>query len=63
MRAIGGGRSVLIFVDLTLKSGTHPPAELRHRFSLSIPRKSGSTVENTLNGPVVAVVEEPAIAA
>jgi murein DD-endopeptidase len=60
VRAIGGGRSVVIFLDLTLDSGTHPPAELRHRLSLSIARKNGGTIENTVNGPVVAVVQEPA---
>jgi murein DD-endopeptidase len=58
VRAIGGGRSVVVFLDLTLDSGTHPPAELRHRLSLSIPRKSGGTIENTVNGPAVAVVQE-----
>ncbi len=60
VRAIGGGRSVVIFLDLTLDSGAHPPAELRHRLSLSIPRKSGGAVENTLNGPLVTVVQAPA---
>jgi murein DD-endopeptidase len=60
VRAIGGGRSVVIFLDLTLDSGTHPPAELRHRLSLSIARNNGGTIENTVNGPVVAVVQEPA---
>lgn len=63
VRVIGGGRSVVIFLDLTLPSGTHPPMELRHRLSLSIPRKkdgSGGTIENTVTGPVVAVAQEPA---
>ena len=63
MRAIGGGRSVVIFLELSLESGMHPPSELRHRFLLSIPRKkdgSGGTIENTVIGPVVPVVREPA---
>jgi peptidase M23-like protein len=63
VREIGGGRSVVIFLDLTLESGTHPPAQLRHRLSLSIQRKrdgSGGTIENTVNGPVIAVAQEPA---
>jgi murein DD-endopeptidase MepM/ murein hydrolase activator NlpD len=63
VRAIGGGRSAVIFLDLTLPGGTRPPVELRHRLSLSIPRKkdgSGGTIENTVNGPVVAIVQEPA---
>jgi hypothetical protein len=36
--------------------------ELRHRLSLSIPRRkdgTGGTIENTISGPVVAVVREP----
>jgi hypothetical protein len=63
VRAIGGGRSVVIFLDLTVPSGTRQPVELRHRLSLSMPRKkdgSGGTIENTVNSPVVAVVQEPA---
>jgi murein DD-endopeptidase len=59
VRTIGGGRSVVMFLDLTLDSGTHPPVELHHRLSLSIPRKSGGIIENTVNGPVIAVVQEP----
>lgn len=62
VRAIGGGRSVVIFLDLALDSGAHLPAELRHQLSLSIPRKkdgSGGTIENTVYGPVVAVIQEP----
>lgn len=62
MRTIGGGRGVMIFLDLTLDTGTRPPAQLRHRFTLSIPRKKdggGGTIENTVNGPAVAVVQEP----
>ncbi len=61
VRAIGGGRSVVIFLDLTLPSRMQSPAALRHRFSLSISRKrdgSGGTIENMVHGPVVAVVQE-----
>jgi hypothetical protein len=39
VRTIGGGRSVIIFIDLTLPGGARPPMELRHRLSLSIPRR------------------------
>jgi peptidase M23-like protein len=60
VRAIGGGRSVVIFLDLTLNPSTQVPTDLRHRFSLSIPRKSGGTIEDTVNGPAVAVLQEPA---
>jgi len=62
VRAIGGGRSVLIFLDLTLEKGTHTPAQLRHRLSFSLPRKkdgSGAAIVDTVNGPIVAVVQEP----
>jgi hypothetical protein len=63
LRAIGGGRSVVTFLDLPLPSGTRLPMELRHQLSLSIPRKkdgSGGTIENRINSPVVAVIQEPA---
>jgi murein DD-endopeptidase MepM/ murein hydrolase activator NlpD len=59
-RAIGGGRSVLIFLDLTLDSGMRVPVELRHRLSFSIAVKDGTIVERTVNGPVVAVDQTPA---
>jgi hypothetical protein len=65
LRGISGGRSVLIFLDLTLVKATHTPAQLRHRLSFSMPRKkdgsggSGGTIEDTVNGPTVAVVQEP----
>ncbi len=61
-QAIGGGRSVVIFLDLTLQSGARPPTQLRHRLALSIPRKkdgSGGTIESTINTSAVAVVREP----
>jgi murein DD-endopeptidase len=57
---IGDGHAVVIFVDLTLDPGAHPPSELRHRFSFSVRPKSGGTIERTVDGPVVAVVQEPA---
>jgi murein DD-endopeptidase len=59
VRAIGGGRSAVIFLDLTLDRGAHPPMELRPRLSFSIAPKGGGTIENTVNGPIVAVVREP----
>jgi len=59
-QAIGEGHSVVIFVDLTLDPGARPPAELRHRFSFSVTPKSGGTIQRTVDGPVVAVVQEPA---
>ncbi len=59
LRAIAGGRTVVIFLDLTLDSGTRPPLELRHSLSLSIMGKNGVTIEKTVKGPTVAVVQEP----
>jgi hypothetical protein len=58
-RSIGGGRTIVVYLNLSLDSGANPPAELRHRLLLSISRKSGGAIENTVNGPVVAVVQEP----
>jgi murein DD-endopeptidase len=60
VRVMSGGRSVVIFVDLTLKSGGQAPKELRHRLSVSTSRKTGGPVESTVSGPVVAVVQQPA---
>jgi hypothetical protein len=60
LRAIGGGRTVLIFLDLILDSGTRPPLELRHTLSLSIVGKNGATIEKTVKGTTAAVVQEPA---
>ncbi len=60
VRAIGGGRTVVIFLDLKLDNGVRPPGELRHRLALSIMRKDGTTIEKTVKGPTVAVVQEPA---
>jgi hypothetical protein len=57
---IGEGHAVVIFMDLRLHSGARPPAELHHRFSFSVARKSGGTSDWTLDGPVVPVVQEPA---
>jgi murein DD-endopeptidase len=59
-RVIGGGRSVVIFIDLTQESGTDPPLQLKHRLSFSIAQKSGGSIEDTVQGPVVTVVREPA---
>jgi hypothetical protein len=59
-RTVGGGRTALIFLDLSLGAGARAPAELRHRLILSIQRKNGALLENTVNGPVVAVNPQPA---
>jgi len=58
-RIIGGGRTAVIFIDLSLSSGDNTPAELGHRLTLSIQRKNGAILENTVNGPVVPVVRQP----
>lgn len=60
---IGGGRSVIIFLDLALEPDRPTPTALHHRLLLSIPRKkdgTGGTIENTINGPAVGVVQEQA---
>jgi murein DD-endopeptidase len=59
-QAVGEGHSVVIFLDLTLDGSARPPAELLHRFSFSVARKNKAPYEATLDGPVVAVVQEPA---
>jgi murein DD-endopeptidase len=63
VRAIGAGRCVVIFVDLTLDGGTYLPLGLHHRFVFSIPRHrdgSGGTIEDTVNGASIPVVQETA---
>jgi hypothetical protein len=55
-QVIGEGHSVLIFFNLGLNSS--PPAELRHRFTFSVARKSGP-FEATLEAGIVPVVQEP----
>jgi murein DD-endopeptidase len=54
---IGDGHEAVIFVDLTLEAGARAPMELRHRFTFDI--KGNAALERTVNGPVVAVVQEP----
>ena len=41
--AIGGGRSVIIFLDLALERDSATPTALHHRLLLSIPRKRDDT--------------------
>ena len=57
--AIGEGRAALIFMDLTLRPGMYSPAELHHRFSIFVARKTPPNIEATINGPEVTVVQEP----
>ena len=54
---VGGGRSAVIFVDLALDPGARAPAELRHRLALSIVAGDGQTIEQTIRGPAVAVLQ------
>ena len=54
---IGEGHGAVIFVDLTLDAGARVPMELRHRFTFDI--KGNAALGRTINGPVVAVVQEP----
>ena len=60
VQAIAGGRSITVFLDLIFDAGHHPPAELHHRLSLSIPRKkdgAGGSIESTINAPVIALTQ------
>jgi murein DD-endopeptidase MepM/ murein hydrolase activator NlpD len=57
--AIGEGRAVVVFMDLTLSPGMSAPAELHHRFSIFVARKTSPNIETTINGPEVTVVQEP----
>jgi murein DD-endopeptidase MepM/ murein hydrolase activator NlpD len=54
---IGEGHGAVIFVDLTLDAGARVPMQLRHRFTFDI--KGNAALGRTINGPVVAVVQEP----
>jgi murein DD-endopeptidase len=60
-RVIGEGHSAVIFFDLTLAPDVGPPAELHHRFSFSFEGNNGAAVERTVDAPVVAVVQQPAV--
>jgi murein DD-endopeptidase len=59
MRAVGGGRAVVIFIDLTLDAGAQAPKALHHRLTLTIAKKDGSILEKTVDAPVVPIVREP----
>ena len=56
--AIGEGHAVVVFMDLTLSPGAHPPKELRHRLSIFVTRKTSPNIETTLTGAEVPVVQE-----
>jgi hypothetical protein len=48
----------VIFLDLVLEPGVLVPSELRYRFSFSVVRDDGTPIEKTVNGPVVALIQE-----
>ncbi len=58
-RTVGEGHAVVIFLDLVLEPGVPTPSELLHRFSFSVAGDHGVPIERTVNGPVVAIVQEP----
>ena len=58
-RSIGVGHGAIVFFDLTLDAGDHPPAELRHRFTFSFEGSNGKPVERIVDGVIVPVVQEP----
>ncbi len=57
-RVIAAGHTIVIFLELTLDADARSPMELRHQFSFDI--HGNPTLERTVNGPIVAVVQEPA---
>jgi hypothetical protein len=57
--AIGEGHSAVVFLDITLDAGLHPPTQIRHRLSLSIAGKDGAVIEKTVDAPPIAIVQEP----
>ena len=59
--AIGGGRSLVIFLDLLLKRDALAPTKLRHRLTLSVALKEGAAIERVVDGPTVAVSQAPAL--
>jgi murein DD-endopeptidase len=58
-RTVGEGHTVVIFIDLVLDPGVPSPSELLHKFSFSVVGDDGALIKRTVNGPVVAVVQEP----
>ena len=57
-RTIAEGHSVVLFLDVRLDGKLRPPVALRHRFSFDIRRNAD--LNRTVNGPIVAVIQEPA---
>ena len=55
---LAGGRMVILFVDLRLKTGAAIPARLKHRLRFSFER-GGQKAERSLTGGEVAVRREP----
>lgn len=58
-QTIAEGHTVLIFIDIVLDAGATAPANLRHEFSFSVPRKNKAPYETTFLGPIVPVVQDP----
>lgn len=58
-RTVGEGHAVVIFLDLVLEPGVPTPSELLHKFSFSVAGDHGVPIERTVNGPVVAIIQEP----
>jgi hypothetical protein len=63
-RLIGGGRSVVVFVDLTLQPGAPVPRHLAHRLALRIRSNPTTVLDRALTGaPVTVASPAPVIAA
>jgi murein DD-endopeptidase len=58
---IAGGRRLIVFVDLALPADTHMPAELHHRFTLSIAGKDGAAIEKQVDAAPVPIKQEPVL--
>jgi murein DD-endopeptidase len=59
LQTIAEGRTVIIFVDLTLDSAVPTPKVLHHRFSFSVARQGKPYYEATLEGPCVSLLSDP----
>lgn len=56
--ALGGGRSLVLFLDLGLAPGTERPAGLWHRFALSLVPKEGPRRSQSVTGAWTRVVPD-----
>lgn len=60
-RKIAGGRTVEVFLDLTLSPGVSAPKSLRHRVSITSFANGEPPTQHEFDGPVLNVVPAPAM--